>query len=320
MEFRTIVDLPKQKVALRPGSQVLCVGSCFAERIGARMSEAMPPGSVCLNPFGVLYNPESIRQALHIILYGSLFFPEEYLFQGQDGLWHSWLHSGAFSSERHEVTTRRIVTAYEEAVTMLRRADLLCITFGTPRIYEHRRQGFVVGNCHKEPGATFADRMMDVDEICTAWDSLLADLERERPELRIVMTVSPYRYAKEGMHGNQLAKATLLLAIDRMAREHRNVVYFPAYEIVVDELRDYRFYDTDMLHPSLQASDYVWSRFREWSFAPEMQQYADERAAIARAEAHRPLHPGSEEHRKFEEALRRKREAFEKKWKTENRA
>jgi len=291
------------------------MGSCFAERIGARMTEAFPAGKVCVNPFGVLYNPESLRQALQIILYGSLFFPEEYLFEGCDGLWHSWLHSGAFSARRHDDCTRHIMQAYETAVETLRKADVLCVTFGTARIYEHRQRGFVVGNCHKEPAVLFGERILTVDEICTAWSPLLTDLEHERPDLTVVFTVSPYRYAKYGLHGNQLSKATLLLAIDRLAREHRNVAYFPAYEIVTDELRDYRFYDTDMLHPSEQASDYVWARFREWAFSPEMQQYAVDRAALAKAEAHRPLHPESEEHRKFEEALRRKREAFERKWK-----
>lgn len=315
MEFRTIVDLPHEKIVLRPRSHALLMGSCFAERVGTRMADALPAGQVCVNPFGVLYNPESLRQALQILLYGSLFFPEEYLFEGSDGLWHSWLHSGAFSARRHDDCAQGITRAYEAAVETLRRADVLCLTLGTSRIYEHRQHGFVVGNCHKEPAAFFGERALSVDEICTSWASLLDDLERERPELKVVFTVSPYRYAKYGLHGSQLSKATLLLAIDRLAREHRNVAYFPAYEIVTDELRDYRFYEADMLHPSEQASEYVWMRFREWAFSPELQQYAAEREALAKAEAHRPLHPDSEACRKFEESLRRKREAFARKWK-----
>ncbi|MBR1712841.1 MAG: GSCFA domain-containing protein [Alloprevotella sp.] len=316
MDFRTIVELPRERVELGPQSGVLLVGSCFAEHIGGRMRAALPEGAVCVNPFGVLYNPESLRMALEIVVFGSLFFPEEYLFEGRDGLWHSWLHSGAFSAEKHEDCVSRIKAAYEEAVGLLRRADMLCVTFGTNHIYEHRTRGIVVGNCHKEPAAQFAERALDVEEICTGWDKLLDDLANEFPALRVVFTVSPYRYAKYGFHGSQLAKATLQLAVARLCAGHPNALYFPAYEIVVDELRDYRFYEADMLHPSAQAADYVWQRFADWAFTDELRDYAAEKAALEKAEAHRPLHPDAEEYRKFLEALERKREAFRRKWAT----
>ncbi|MBR1733182.1 MAG: GSCFA domain-containing protein [Alloprevotella sp.] len=316
MDFRTVVELPRERVELGPQSGVLLAGSCFAEHIGVRMRTALPEGAVCVNPFGVLYNPESLRMALEIAAFGSLFFPEEYLFEGTDGLWHSWLHSSAFSSEKHEECAERIKAAYEEAAGLLRRADMLCVTFGTNRIYEHRTRGIVVGNCHKEPAAQFTERSLDVEEICAGWDKLLDDLAEEFPALRVVFTVSPYRYAKYGFHGSQLAKATLQLAVARLCAGHPNALYFPAYEIVVDELRDYRFYEADMLHPSAQAADYVWQRFAEWAFTDEMRDYAAEKAALEKAEAHRPLHPGSEEHRKFLETLERKREALRRKWAT----
>lgn len=314
MEFRTVVDLPKQKFQLSPRSRVVFMGSCFAQNIGERMAATMPDGSVCVNPFGVLYNPESIRTALEILVFGSLFFPDEFLFRGQDGLWHSWLHSGAFSAESREECAEAVVSSYEDAVSQLRTADLLCVTFGTNRVYEHREKGFVVGNCHKETSGSFMERGLGVEEIVSGWNTLLAEFQKEYPALKVVFTISPYRYAKYGFHDSQVAKSTLMLAVDRLCAEHGNACYFPAYEIVLDELRDYRFYDADMLHPSSQASEYVWKRFREWCFSEDMKQYAAEREALLKAEAHRPLHPESEEAQRFMKKLEKQREAFKKKW------
>lgn len=314
MDFRTVVELPKQTFQLSPKSKVVLLGSCFAQNVGERMQAAMPDGAVCTNPFGVLYNPESIRTALEILIYGSLFFPDEYIFRGQDGLWHSWLHSGAFSAADREDCVRAVVKSYEDAVAQLRTADLLCVTFGTNHVYEHRERSFVVGNCHKEPASAFAERQLSEDEIFCAWDALLNELEKEFPGQKVVFTVSPFRYAKYGFHESQLAKATLLLATERLCAAHANACYFPAYEIVLDELRDYRFFDADMLHPSAQAADYVWQRFSAWCFSKEMEEYAGERASLLKAEAHVPLHPESEEAERFRKRLARQREAFMKKW------
>ena len=290
------------------------MGTCFAQNIGERMAATMPDGAVCVNPFGVLYNPESIRTALEILVFGSLFFPDEFIFQGQDGLWHSWLHSGAFSAESREECAKAVVSSYEDAVSQLRAADLLCLTFGTNRVYEHREKGFVVGNCHKEQAGNFVERRLGIEEIVSGWNTLLAEFQKEYPELKVAFTISPYRYAKYGFHDSQVAKATLLIAVDRLCAEHPNACYFPAYEIVLDELRDYRFFEADMLHPSSQASEYVWERFQEWCFSDDMKQYAAERTALLKAEAHRPLHPDSEEALRFLKKLEKQRETFKKKW------
>ena len=314
MEFRTIVELPERSVTLSPHSSVVLLGSCFAQNIGERMQEEMPDGSVCVNPFGVLYNPESIRTALEIMLFGSLFFPDEYIFQGRDGLWHSWLHSGAFSSPERSSCVETIKKSYDTATASLRTANVLCVTFGTNRVYEHKQRGFVVGNCHKELPATFAERQLGVEEIIASWDIILDELEKELPEVKVVFTVSPYRYAKYGFHDSQLAKATLLLAVENLCQKHSNVCYFPAYEIVLDELRDYRFFSPDMLHPSPQASDYVWKRFSEWSFSEELRLYSRERIALMKMEAHKTLFPDSEEDKSFQQKLEKKRIAFQKKW------
>ena len=314
MDFRTIVPLPEKRLDLTPRSSVLLLGSCFADEIGTRMRDALPERAVCANPFGALYNPESLRQALGILLYGSLFFPDDYLFQGADGLWHCWLNSGSFSAPTREECGRQVTEACDTAAALLRRADMVCVTFGTNRLYELRERGIVVANCHREAATRFTERAQGIDEIVDSWGRMLADLYQELPSLRVVFTVSPYRYAKYGLHGSQLAKAALLLAVERLCEAHPNALYFPAYEMVLDELRDYRFFNADMLHPSPQAADYVWQRFSEWVCSDELRQYTAERASLLAAEAHRPLHPDSEGHRKFQIALEKRRAAFERKW------
>ncbi|MBR1593547.1 MAG: GSCFA domain-containing protein [Alloprevotella sp.] len=289
MEFRTPVELPRQRVTLTPQSAVLTLGSCFAQSIGSRIQAALPPGAACVNPFGVLYNPESVRRALEIVAFGDLFFPDSYLFQGQDGLWHSWLHSTHFSAPEREACRQAVLQSAQEAQELLRRADLLCLTWGTNRAYVLREEDMVVGNCHKEPAQRFQERALSTEEICRKWDATLQALARAYPALRVVLTVSPYRYAKYGLHGSQLAKATLLLAQDQLCAAHPCALYFPAYEIVTDELRDYRFYEPDMLHPSQQAADYVWERFAQWSFSDELRTDAAQREKQHRAQAHRPI-------------------------------
>ena len=275
------------------------MGSCFAEHIGSRLprlqtAQGFP--SVIVNPFGVLYNPESIRIGIETLVENS--FDEKYLFRGKDGQWHSWLHSGEFSAEDKEECLNRILGRLLPAGRLLRQADVLFVTFGTARVYELGSGGFVVGNCHREPAAAFTERNLSVEETVRTWLSLLRHLHQVNPSLQVVFTVSPYRYAKYGMHGSQLSKATLLLSIARLfsagGKDDLPVShYFPAYEIVLDELRDYRFFGPDMLHPSETAVGYVWERFRDWTFTPDMRQCAEEWQRLDNAFRHRPLHPES---------------------------
>lgn len=310
MDFTTPVELPESGLEITPRSRCLWIGSCFAEHVGTRMKAARMPAEV--NPFGVLYNPESIRRSLDILLEGRL--PEGALFEGRDGLWHSWFHSGAFSAPERESCQKAVAESLTRCRALFRQMDFLFVTLGTSRVYVHRQSGEVVANCHKQPAADFEERELTTDEIHAAWSPLLGRLEASRPGLRVVFTVSPYRYAKYGMHGSQLSKATLLLAVDRLCREHRSCHYFPAYEIVVDELRDYRFYDRDMLHPSPQAVDYVWERFRQWAFGAEAESCCREWQSLQRDLGHRPLHPGSDEARRFRERTLRRLDEFERKW------
>ncbi|MDO4211298.1 MAG: GSCFA domain-containing protein [Bacteroidales bacterium] len=315
MDFRTIVPLPPDAPVITPATHALVLGSCFAEHVGERLQMALGPEQCCVNPFGVLYNPMSIAQALEIILDGldnlETQAPRSNLpiFLGRDGLWHSWLHSTHYSAPTREECIARCRTALDEARRILDRADLLIITFGTSRCYllnpstepntdsaDEPSDHFVVANCHKELATRFTERDCTIDEIVATWRPLLAKLQRLRPTLQVIFTVSPYRYHKYGYHASQLAKARLLLAVEELTNNTASPQSegmrgaFPAYEIVLDELRDYRFYKPDMLHPSEQAVDYIWERFREWAFTPEMEALYHQRLKTHKALNHYANH------------------------------
>lgn len=186
-------------------------------------------------------------------------------------------------------------------------------TLGTNHVYILNETGEIVDNCRKRPQRLFTERELSVDECADYLREAIATLQKINPSVRIIITVSPIRYAKYGFHGSQLSKATLLLAADKLTKEMDNVVYFPAYEIVNDELRDYRFYREDMLHPTDQAVEYIWQRFGETFFSKQTMKFLEEWRPIKAALAHRPFNPEAEEYKKFlEKAKEGERELMEK--------
>ncbi len=321
MEFRTVVDLPERFVSLSPGSRVMLLGSCFADHIGSRLAACRPDGRLCLNPHGTLYNPHSIRQVVDEYLQTT---DEKHAsirsgsFRAAEGDWRHWDYATKFTAQTQDGLCRSLENALQGNASLFNRLDVLLITLSTDHVYrlaEGECQGRIVANCHKQPSRLFREEQLPLNECEAAWTETLTRLFALRSnDVKVVFTLSPYRYRKYGMVENARSKARLLLLIDSLCQRFENVGYFPAYEIVTDELRDYRFYKEDMLHPSDQAVDYVWERFREWTFTPEMYEYAREWQPIARALAHRPVHPESDEFRRFVEDLERKREKFQQKW------
>lgn len=272
MEFRTKVDLPFKKITLTPRNRVLLLGSCFSDEIGRRLAAEMDEGCVLINPFGTLYNPTSILQALRALQTNRL--PEGHLFKGRDGRWRSWAFGGKWAADTQAECEAKTKQALQQAVVFWQQADTVFITFGTNHVYHLKADGRSVANCHKELSSAFEERLLSVEDVVEAWQTFFRALPSATPR-RLVFTLSPYRYIKYGLHADKLSKATLLLAIDRLcsptngdAQPAAPCFYFPAYEIVNDELRDYRFYAPDMQHPSEQTADYIWERLKEWSFAP----------------------------------------------------
>ncbi len=288
-DFRTTFPLPRAPFTLAPErGELLLLGSCFTDEIGARLQACGYPCSP--NPCGVQYNPASIAALLRCALAGEI---EDSLFFEHEGRWRCWLMPTRFSSSDREECIRICHDALKALTDSLQHAEALIITLGTAWIYEHIAEGYrgIVSNCHKVPATRFSRRRMSVQEIADEWRTLVDALHRFNPALKLIFTVSPIRHFKDGAHENTLSKATLQLAIADLLESGLPLAadYFPAYELLMDDLRDYRFYAADMLHPSPVAVDYIWTRFTETYFTPATREARRTEAARLRRLAHRPL-------------------------------
>ena len=292
MNFRTVITIPKQN-PINYQQRILLLGSCFSENIGQKLIDYHLP---CLsNPFGILYNPLSIANALQRLI-AQKPFGEEELFE-HHGLYHSWSHHGSFSTGSKEATLAKINTRYQEAASHLKQSDVLLITFGSSWVYEY--QGVAVANCHKVAETEFTRRRLTVSEIVSTYTKLIQQLSEKNPHLQVIFSVSPIRYMRQGASENQTNKAILLLAIEELTEQFENVAYFPAYEIVLDELRDYRFFAEDMIHPSKVAIDYIWERFVDAFFDQETQKLLPKIEKLNKLMEHRPLHNDTADYKKF---------------------
>lgn len=282
MEFRTPVNITLAPFAIEPRERMLFVGSCFADNIGRRFVDDKFRATV--NPYGVMYNPASIMHTVK--------------------RWTEELEAAQSEASDSGSDVRQ---AADEA------PQTAVFTLGTNHVYVLNETGEIVDNCRKRPQRLFTERELSVDECADYLREAVTTLRQINPSVRIIITVSPIRYAKYGFHGSQLSKATLLLAADKLTKEMDNVVYFPAYEIVNDELRDYRFYREDMLHPTDQAVEYIWQRFGETFFSKQTVKFLEEWRPIKVALAHRPFNPEAEEYKKFlEKAKEGERELMER--------
>ena len=212
-----------------------------------------------VNPAGAVFNPVSVCNTLDTITSGKEFIREDLGFY--DGNWLSFFHYTDFSSEDPIQVLEKINNKTREAYEFLRNAKFLFVTFGTARIYRLRSTGLIVSNCHKMPSDRFSSELLTVEDIVTLWKQQLDRLHSLFPLLKVVFTISPIRHWKDGAHGNQISKSVLFLAVEELLSHPSEPQYFPAYELLMDDLRDYRFYDEDMLHPSSAAVNYIWDAF-----------------------------------------------------------
>lgn len=296
MELYTAIKIPKPPFRFSWQERILLLGSCFAENIGVKLADNK--FNVDINPFGTLYNPASIAAALRMLLHPERFTVNN-LFQ-HEGVYHSFTHHSRFSSTSETECLENINDRLFSSAQEIRKTGYMVITLGTAYVYRLKSSGQVVANCHKLPEKMFDRSMLSVAEIVSEWKELLLSLWEQCPDLKILFTVSPIRHWKDGAHGNQLSKATLLLAADTLQTAYpERIAYFPAYEIMMDELRDYRFYATDMLHPSELAVDYIWQRFTENFLSDETKGFLKEWAEIQKAINHRPFQPKSEAYKRF---------------------
>ena len=295
MNLHTKITVAAPEFLIDYNSRLMMLGSCFAENMGSKFSYYK--FDVDVNPCGIIYNPLSVANVLRLIVEGKQFEKSDLRQVG--GKWVSLYHHGAFSSTDPDECLRRINDRLTKATGELRTLDLLVITWGTAWVYRYTRENIVVSNCHKIPSQEFERSRLSVEDIVKEYLMLIGRLREINPGLRILFTVSPIRHWKDGAHGNQLSKATLLLAIDRLREELQHVYYFPAYEIVLDELRDYRFYADDMLHMSGFTVDYIWERFLYSFISPEVLGLMNQIGRVNKGVAHRPFDPQSEEYHRL---------------------
>ena len=304
-QFRTLVSVgsPLRPIGLEDRN--LFLGSCFAEHVGQRFADARL--LTLVNPLGVMYNPVSIARLLN-----TQESDPERDFVLYKGMWHSWLGDSTLSrldaDECRQATNQALARLHAE----LAQADNLFLTLGTSHYYVYKETYEVAANCHRLPAIEFEEYDLSVNEIVEALDEALTPVHERNPQMQVIFTVSPYRYAKYGMHESQLAKARLLLAVDKLQTLYPDwVSYFPAYELLLDELRDYRFYGEDMLHPSAQAINFIWQRLSAEWMTDEVRTYLTRWDALQRSLAHRPLHPESPEYEAFREHTQEQLAQFE---------
>lgn len=285
MEFRTTIKPLESRGMISHDGAMMLLGSCFSDNIGRRLQDAL--FDVEVNPFGTLYNPASIALALRDLINCREFGLND-LFEYQ-GRYHSFSHHSSFSGVNAGDVISRINDKVVEASVRLKRSQVLIVTFGTAYVYEYKKTQSVVSNCHKLPAADFNRRLMSIDEIVGLWKNIILELQDINPNLKIVFTVSPIRHLADGAHANQVSKSILLLAVEQLSNIYDDVIYFPAYEIIMDDLRDYRFYASDMTHPSDVAVDYIYKIFSQSFFSEETNNLVHECEKLTRRLKHRHM-------------------------------
>lgn len=283
MEILTGVTLPAASREVNYDTPAMFLGSCFAGEIGYRMASGKLP--VMTNPHGTLFNPISVAGALERFASGHIYTEQDiYLHQNRR---MSLAHHTSFSSYEQEALITRLNDVSRTASAFISKASFLFVTFGTSYIYTLKENGSIVANCHKLPSSLFTRRLASCREIVDRWKETLDRLREVNPDLKVWFTVSPVRHLSDGAHANQLSKAQLLLAAEELLGHPLVEGYFPAYEIFMDELRDYRWYASDMVHPSETAIDYIWEKFCSVFVPGHVLRLWNEAARITRAMAHR---------------------------------
>lgn len=293
--FRTELHPAKAGFSIDLKDPLLTVGSCFSEVIGQRLLnhkfQALP------NPFGTLFHPSIACELLDMALDDKT--PAADTFVQLEGRWvSSLLHSSIHAASPEELSTL-LKRLFGQVKEQLLKARVLMLTAGTAFLYVHETSGRAVANCHKQPQKLFTRHLSPVEELSRSFDSLQQKLNQRNPSLQIILTVSPVRHIRDTLELNTVSKASLRLAVHQWCEKYPHVSYFPSYELLLDDLRDYRFYGRDLLHPSEEAEDYVWHKFAQTYFSEKTLQFIKEWQGLRRALAHRPFNPASAAHQQF---------------------
>ncbi|RXG11747.1 GSCFA family protein [Leeuwenhoekiella aestuarii] len=299
MNLQTKIPLKPSANQLDYDSKVLLVGSCFVEHIGAKLEYFKFQNLV--NPFGILFQPEAIARFFEAVETQKQFTESD--LEKVNGLFVSLDAHSELGATTTESAVNQLNTAIQEAFAMLQNASHLVITLGTAWGYRHKEQGNVVANCHKIPQKEFQKELTSITEVEAALLRVLSAVENLNSKASVIFSVSPVRHLKDGFVENQRSKAHLIAAVHSILAKNKRVEYFPSYEIMMDELRDYRFYDRDLIHPNPLAVDYIWERFLAVYLSPQAKKTIDQVEEIQRGLAHKAFNPDSVAHQKFLQKL-----------------
>lgn len=299
MDFRLEFDPPSLSRKIDLDEKIMLVGSCFTEHvynylIGSKFCALQ-------NPNGILFNPSSIASALRRYVENKHILSSE-LFE-QNSLWNHWDFHSSLSCPSQEESLLRINETISSAHSFLKHAQWLIVTLGSAYVYELNGDQ-IVANCHKMPASVFTKRLLDPEEIISTYVALIDQLKQFNNTLDIIFTISPVRHLRDGFVENNRSKAVLIHAVYKLTKQHEHLHYFPSYELVVDDLRDYRFYAEDMVHPNYQATRYVWEKFCTAAINGRSREVMKELEQLNTAYLHKPLHPDSTEHSKFRKKYR----------------
>lgn len=307
MIFRTEIDIIPLTPTISYGDGILFLGSCFADEVGG-ICRGMGFNAL-VNPFGVLYNPVSITNTIHRLNTGIPFSNKEVVRVGEE-FFCTFSHNTEFWSHSENELLKRVNDSLAQARGHFAQSKWIILSLGTAWVYRYRETQEVVANCHKLPSQLFDRFCLSVE----ATSKCLSSLPQTFSDKHFIFTVSPLRHLKDGLHGNQLSKSTLLLAVDQVCGQFENAHYFPAYEILLDELRDYRFYKEDMVHPTDQAVRYIWKKFVSFAVNPSELPAMQAAAELKQMLHHKPLFPDSDAYRKFEQQRNQKIEELSKRF------
>jgi len=307
IKLTTEVAIPPSDWKINQHSKILTIGSCFADVLGSQLDANK--FQVSNNAFGTVFNPLAIAKILDSALEGKR--PNRSLYhENADNIWlHHDFHSSLFSKDQDQLEVE-LASRLSSAHDFLKNADVLVMTFGTAFAYRHKKTNLIVGNCHKVPADQFVKELLHPDQVMIAIEQLVQKLQSFKRNLRVILTVSPVRHTRDTLPLNQVSKSTLRLACHRLTEKYKHVEYFPSYEIMIDELRDYRFYEEDLLHPNKLAEDYIFNAFSKAYMHIDALTFMKEWEAIRQMMAHRPLHGATESQQKLLRSLRSKLTAY----------
>lgn len=304
MQFRTQVPISPEEPKINYDSEILLLGSCFVEHIGKKL--AYYKFSKLLNPFGILFHPAAILNFLKQVQAGKQFSESDLFYHNET--WHCFQAHSMLNDADTEKILLKLNTAVQRSRRFIEKASHVILTPGTAWAYRYGQSGEIVANCHKVPQKNFSKEFLDVEADLSRCVRLLKAMN---PSVTIIFTLSPVRHLRDGFVENQRSKARLLEGIHAVVSAEESVSYFPSYEIMMDELRDYRFYAEDMVHPSDTAVAYIWERFRETWIAEKVNPVMDQVDGVQKGLAHKPFNPASKAHSDFRKNLRHKIEALE---------